>query len=47
LYSGDIENKDECATAAGIYQCGVEKAPVVTKAIQTELTPGTTASVRS
>lgn len=39
------ENQDECAAAAGIYQCGVEKAPDVTKAIQTELSPGTSASV--
>jgi hypothetical protein len=40
------ENQDECAAAAGIYQCGVEKAPNVTKAIRTELSPGTTASVK-
>jgi hypothetical protein len=46
LQSGMIGNQDECAAAAGIYQCGVEKAPVVTKAIRTELSPGTSASVR-
>jgi hypothetical protein len=40
------ESQDECAAAAGIYQCGVEKAPNVTKAIRTELSPGTTASVK-
>jgi hypothetical protein len=31
-------NDDECAKAAEIYQCGKEKAPVVTSAIQSALT---------
>jgi len=38
---------DECAVAAGIYQCGKEKAPEVLKAIQTTLTKNeTVAGVR-
>jgi hypothetical protein len=33
---------DECARAADIYQCGREKAPDVTNALQNELTPSST-----
>jgi len=33
-----VSEEDECSVAAAIYQCGKEKAPVVTEAIQTALT---------
>jgi hypothetical protein len=34
----NVENEDECVAAADIYQCGKEKAPEVTNAIQNSLT---------
>jgi len=33
-----VSGEDECAVAAGIYDCGREKAPNVTKAVRTALT---------